>query len=134
MGLVLDTNVFIHAERRRKPIDFSQCQDYSEAFICTITVSELLVGVHRANDEKRRLKRSAFVEAIIANLQTLPFDIEAARLHAQVFALLTSQGQMIGAHDLIIAITALRHQCAVLTENVSEFERVPNLTIVPLIP
>jgi predicted nucleic acid-binding protein len=133
MGLVLDTNVFIHAERSQAQIDFSQWQDYGEAFISTITVSELLVGVHRANDEKRRLKRSAYVEAIIANLQILPFDIEAARLHAQIFALLTSQGQMIGAHDLIIAVTALRHHCAVLTENVSEFERVPNLTVIPLI-
>lgn len=91
------------------------------------------MGVHRANDEKRRLKRAAYVEAIITNLQTLPFDTEAARLHAQVFALLTSQGQMIGAHDLIIAVTALRHHCAVLTENVSEFEKVPNLTVIPLI-
>jgi predicted nucleic acid-binding protein len=132
MGLVLDTNVFIHAERNQAQIDFSQWQDYGEAFISTITVSELLVGVHRANDEKRRLKRSAYVEAIIANLQILPFDIEAARLHAQIFALLTSQGQMIGAHDLIIAVTALRHHCAVLTENVSEFERVPDLTVIPL--
>jgi len=54
MGLVLDTNVFIHAERRQTGIDFSQWQDYGEAFISAITVSELLVGVHRANDEKHR--------------------------------------------------------------------------------
>lgn len=121
MGLVLDTNVFIHAERRQTRVDFSQWQDYGEAFISAITVSELLVGVHRANDEKRRFKRSVFVEAIIANFLILPFDTEAARLHAQVFSLLMSQGQMIGAHDLIIATTALRQGCAVLTENISEF-------------
>lgn len=41
MGLVLDTNVFIHAERSQTAIDFSQWQDYGEAFISTITVSEL---------------------------------------------------------------------------------------------
>lgn len=133
MGLVLDTNVFIYAERGQTPIDFSQWQDYGDAFISAVTVSELLVGVHRANDEKRRLKRAGFVEAIIANFQILPFDTEAARLHAQVFALLASEGQMIGAHDLIIAATALRHHCAVLTDNVSEFKRVPNLTVIPLI-
>jgi tRNA(fMet)-specific endonuclease VapC len=101
MGLVLDTNVFIHSERRQTPLDFAQWQNYGEAFISMMTVSELLVGVHRANDEKRRLKRSIFVETIIAHFQILPFDIEAARLHAQVFALLTSQGQMIGAHDCV---------------------------------
>jgi predicted nucleic acid-binding protein len=41
---------------------------------------------------------------------------------------------MIGAHDLIIAVTALRHGCAVLTDNLSEFKRVPNLTVIPLMP
>lgn len=33
MGLVLDTNVFIHAERSQTQIDFSQWQDYGETFI-----------------------------------------------------------------------------------------------------
>lgn len=94
----------------------------------------MLVGVHRANDEKRRLKRAAFVEAIITHIQILPFafDTESARIHTQAFAWLASQGQMIGAHDLIIAATALRHHCAVLTDNLSEFERVPNLRVIPL--
>lgn len=45
---------------------------------------------------------------------------------------LASQGQMIGAHDLIIATTALKYGYAVLTANLSEFERVPNLKVVPL--
>jgi predicted nucleic acid-binding protein len=133
MGLILDTNVFIHIERSQKPIDFSQWQNEGEAFISIITVSELLVGVHRANDESRRLKRAAFVEAVIAKLPILPFDTESARIHAQVFALLTSKGQMIGAHDLIIAATALRYDYAVLTANLSEFERVPNLNVLPLL-
>jgi hypothetical protein len=30
MGLVLDANVFIYAERRQTPIDFSQWQDYGK--------------------------------------------------------------------------------------------------------
>ncbi len=132
MGLILDTNVFIQAERSQKPIDFSQWQDYDEAFISVITVSELLVGVHRANDENRRLKRATFVESVIANIPALPFDTESARIHAQVFALLAAQGQMIGAHDLIIAATALRYDYAVLTTNLSEFERVPNLNVIAL--
>lgn len=86
MGLIFDTNVFIHAERSQKPIDFSQWQNYDEAFISVVTVSELLVGVHRANNENRRLKRAAFVEAIITNFPILPFDTESARIHAHAFA------------------------------------------------
>ena len=132
MGLVLDTNVFIHAERHKKSLDFSKWQHHGEAFISVVTVSELLVGVHRADNENRRIKRAAFVEAIIENLPALDFDIESARIHAQLFAVLANQGKLIGAHDLIIAATALRYDYAVLTANLSEFERVPSLNVIPL--
>jgi predicted nucleic acid-binding protein len=37
---------------------------------------------------------------------------------------------MIGAHDLIIAASANAHNCAVLTDNMKEFERVPGLEAV----
>ena len=30
MGLMLDTNVFIHSERSRSPIDFSQWKEYGD--------------------------------------------------------------------------------------------------------
>jgi len=47
--------------------------------------------------------------------------------------LIFHNGKMIGAHDLIIAATALRYDYAVLTANLSEFERVPNLNVLPLL-
>ena len=33
MGLMLDTNVFIHAERSGESIDFSKWAEYGEAYI-----------------------------------------------------------------------------------------------------
>lgn len=127
MGLVLDTGVFIRAERGGS-LDFSPWADYGDAFISAITVSELLVGVHRADSDARRIRRSAFVEAILTQLPVLDFTAEVARVHAGLFAALSQQGQMIGAHDLIIAATALSHGCAVLTTN-AEFTRVPGLEV-----
>lgn len=128
MGLVLDTGVFIRAERGG-PLNFSPWADYGDAFISAITVSELLVGVHRADSDARRIRRSAFAEAILAQLPVLAFTAETARIHAGLFAALSQQGQMIGAHDLIIAATALSHGCAVLTTNAAEFTRVPGLEV-----
>jgi len=130
VGLVLDTSVFIRAERSGIP-DFSPWIDYGEVAISAITVSELL-GVHRADDENRRARRSAFVEAILFRLPVLDFTTEIARVHAGLFAALAKQGRLIGAHDLIIAATALSHGSAVLTTNVSEFERVPGLEVLTL--
>ena len=127
MGLMLDTNVFIHAERSGSPIDFSKWEKYGDVYISAITVSELLVGVHCANSDARRTRRSAFVESILAKLPVLGFYAEEARIHAGLFATLTKKGQLIGAHDLLLAATAIVHNCAVLTANMKEFERVPKL-------
>ena len=80
-----------------------------------------------ANTDTKRVRRSAFVESVLAKIPVLSFKTEEARVHAGLFATLSKQGQRIGAHDLIIAATAIVHNCAVLTENIKEFERVPGL-------
>ena len=127
MGLMLDTNVFIYSERSGNPIDFSKWEKYGDVYISSITVSELLVGVYYANSDARKIRRSAFVEAVLAKMPVLSFKSEEARVHAGLFATLAKQGKLIGAHDLIIAATAIVHNCAVLTENIKEFEKVPGL-------
>ncbi len=81
-----------------------------------------LVGVHYANNETRKARRSAFVESILGKVPVLEFNTEVARAHAGLFASLAKQGVMIGAHDRIAA-TDIFHNCTVLTENINEFER-----------
>jgi len=127
MGLMLDTNVFIHSERSGSQIDFSQWNEYGDVYISAVTASELLVGVHYAKNESQKARRSAFVESVLAKIPILGFEVEEARVHAGLFAALAKQGKMIGAHDLMIAATAIVHNCAVLTENIREFSRVPGL-------
>lgn len=99
-------------------------------YISAITASELLVGVHYADDQARKTRRSAFVESVLARMPILSFDVEEARVHAGLFAALAKRGDMIDSHALIIAATAIVHNCAVLTENTREFERVPGLETV----
>lgn len=129
---MLDTSVLIIAEKKK--IDFEIWQEYGEAYISAITVSELLVGVHRANNEERRIKRSAFVEHVIKSIASLPFREEEARIHAQLLSHLLEKGNTIGAHDLIIAATAIANDHAVLTNNESDFNRVPGLKVLSLVP
>ena len=133
MGLMLDTNVFIYSERSGKSIDFAKWEKYGDVYISSITVSELLVGVHYANSDAKKTRRSAFVESVLAKMPILSFNTKEARVHAGLFATLAKKGQMIGAHDLIIAATAIVHNCALLTENIKEFERVPGLETISFI-
>jgi len=134
MGLMVDTNVFIRFEKSGKPIDFSSWESAQKVYISAVIVSELLMGVHRANTEERRQRRSAFVEAVISGVGVLDFTVPAARVHAEIYAELAKKGQMIGAHDLIIAATARCHDLSVLTDNVQEFSRVPGLRVIPFVP
>ena len=92
------------------------------------------MGVHRADSEERKQRRSLFVEVVIAGVAVLDFTIGAARVHAEIYAELAKKGQMIGAHDLIIAATARHHDLSILTENVDEFSRVPSLRVIPFVP
>lgn len=134
MGLIVDTNVFITFERRGEPIDVSPWESSTDVFISVVTASEMLMGVHLADTETRRNRRSAFVEAIIAGMRVLDFTTEIARVHAGIYADMASRGQWIGAHDMIIAATAIHHGLSLLTNNVDEFSRVPGLHVVAFIP
>jgi predicted nucleic acid-binding protein len=130
MGLVVDSGVFILWERSGRSVDFAQWSNYGEAVISVVTASELLVGVIRADGPNRREKRSAFVEGIITALPPLPINLSIAREHAAIMATLLSQGTMIGTHDLWIGATALSLGFGVLTINVNDFRRIPNLEVI----
>jgi predicted nucleic acid-binding protein len=128
---MVDTNVFIRFEKSGQPLDLSAWEASERVFVSAVTASELLIGVHRANTEERRRRRSLFVEAVIATVVILEFDLASARIHAEIYAELAKSGQMIGAHDLMIAAIARRHDLSMLTDDVGEFSRVPGLRVVP---
>jgi tRNA(fMet)-specific endonuclease VapC len=133
MGLMVDTNVFISFEKRGTPIDFSSWDSSEKVFISTIVVSEMLMGVHRADTAERARRRSAFVEAVVSGIGVLDFTTAVARVHASIYAELSKKGEMVGAHDLIIAATARFHDLPVLTDNVKELSRVPGLRVIPFV-
>lgn len=128
MGLIIDTNVLIRAERDRSAVNFEQWAEYGDVFISAITCSELLVGVHKANTAERRIKRAAFVEGLLEVLPVLAFDKDVARVHAELMAALPKE-VTVGAHDLIIGATAVRHGFPVLTADGEEFSRMPGLAV-----
>lgn len=128
MGLLIDTDVLILADRRRVGLDFSPWQSYGSAYISAITASELLVGVLRAQTEAQRARRTAYVEGILAAIPALPFDLETARVHARLLADLP-KNETVGAHDLLIAATALRHGFPVLTNNGRDFRKLAGVMV-----
>ncbi len=130
MGVLIDTSVLIEFERGRLNLEpYLSGRGQEEFFLSMITASELLHSVHRAVDSQIRMKRSAFVEALLERFPLLPVDLAIARTHAQVWADLAGAGKMIGPNDLWIASTALAHGLTMVTANVREFDRVPGLVV-----
>ena len=130
MAVLVDSNVFIEVERRGLRLGvLASIAREPEAALSSITASELLVGFYRAEVSQRRTNRETFLEDLFRLIPVLPFDLTVARVHARLSAHLADAGSRIGAHDLIIAATALAHGYAVLTEHVREFERVLGLVV-----
>jgi tRNA(fMet)-specific endonuclease VapC len=130
MGIIFDTSVLVSFERGLINIDNLVAGREKEPFgISVITVSELLHGVHRADSQKRRLKREAFVEKIIETFPIYPFDLNASRIYARLWASLAKKGTQVGAHDLMIASTAISLGFSVLTLNLRDFRKIKGLNL-----
>jgi tRNA(fMet)-specific endonuclease VapC len=129
-GWLIDTSVLVDAERGGGAL--GRVPEDGEHAISAITASELLHGVHRGIDGARRMRRQAYVEHVLGEVETLPLTLELARIHAELWALLEARGEVIGIHDLWIAATALGHGLRIATANARDFERVPGLEVLAL--
>ena len=127
---MVDSSVLIDLERAGHPPEaLTGVYPDSEFAIAAITVSELLFGVHRANSQERRQRRQAFVQRVVQALQLIPFGLTAAHQHSIIWFRLQSAGQMIKAHDLLIAAAALDQRATVLTRDLRDFPKVPDLEV-----
>lgn len=130
MGVIFDTSEIISLERNQQAVDSIILGREDEPFgISVITVAELLHGVERADTETRKILRQAFVEKVIELFPVLPFDTSVARTYARLWAALAKKGLTAGAHDLIIAATAISLDYSIVTANVRDFEKIDGIRI-----
>jgi len=130
MATLIDSSVLVAAERGLLDLERTAEDAKEPLALPAIAVSELLYGVHRAPSAALRSRREAFVEGLLAKVPVVAFDLPEARSHARVWADLARRGVTLGAHDLLIAATALAGGHAVATRDERSFPRVPGLTVV----
>ena len=111
-GYLVDTSIFIAAEQRRP---FTE-PPAGEARISVATLTELAVGVRRADGaELRELRTSTRTSA--RRFIALAYDEPVAERLADLLASARSQRRRAGAMDAIIAATALAHDLVVWTQD-----------------
>jgi tRNA(fMet)-specific endonuclease VapC len=125
--LILDTGVFISAERQGRQIN-RLVADEDDVAIAAITAAELLVGVELA-DDARRASRASFVRTILDTVPIEDYDEQVAHTHAKLLAHVRRSGRPRGAHDLMIAATALARDRIVVSTDRTAFDELPGVTV-----
>lgn len=124
---LLDTDTVIYFFKGRGQVARRLLQTTpAEVALSTISLYELQIGVVRsARPEQTRAQLDTF----LALATLVPFDDEAAHAAAEVRGYLERTGQVIGMLDTLIAGIALARGLTLITHNLTEFQRVPNLRI-----
>jgi tRNA(fMet)-specific endonuclease VapC len=101
----------------------------SPNLIAVSALTRMEVDYGLALNAERAKKLAPILEAFFSTIATLPFDEADAQAAAAIRAALKTQGQPIGAYDVLIAGTGLARGLVVVTSNVSEFKRVSGLQV-----
>ena len=128
MNVLLDTNICIYLIRQRPPEVVRRFEDYSigEIGVSSITVTELYFGVRKSRDATRNAQA---LEQFLLPLEIAEFGLETAITYADIRATLEREGTPIGPLDTLIAANALSLGATLVTNNVREFARVPDLEL-----
>jgi tRNA(fMet)-specific endonuclease VapC len=123
--VLLDTTYLVDAERSGSDLD-QAIDDEDDVAIAAVTVAELRVGALMATG-KRRTARFAFVDDVVRALDIVDYDVDVAEAHAELLVAVRSQGRPRGAHDLIIAASALATDRDVVSADSSGFRDLPGV-------
>lgn len=126
--ILLDTNVLSELMRAKpdpKVLAWVDAQPASELVICAITVAEILYGIARMPDGKRKqglldLAAAMFDEDFAGNI--LPFDADAAVHYAEIAAQSEARGRVVEMADAQIAAIGRLHDAVIATRNIRHFE------------
>jgi tRNA(fMet)-specific endonuclease VapC len=125
---LLDTNICIYIikQKPKNVIERFRQSQVSEIGVSSITLSELEYGVMKsAKPVQNKLALAQF----IAPIEIAAYDDVAAQHYGVIRTHLERQGTPVDCLDMLIAAHALSQNSVLITNNESEFKRIPNLKI-----
>jgi tRNA(fMet)-specific endonuclease VapC len=127
MLYMLDTNICIGIMKGHPRLQARLRELSTERMILSgIVLAELYFGVckslHRSQNERALLD-------FCAMCKVWDWPKEASQKYGEIRASLQAQGQVIGANDLLIAAHALSADAILVTNNLREFNRIPELIL-----
>lgn len=130
MRRMFDTNALSALVHHRRGFDrlaaIADSLDLDDRLISSITMSEVETMIAKAADPGAK---SAKVRLVLAHFNIVDFGELAAFHVGAIRAHLEPRGFAIGPLDTLIAAHARSLDAAVVTDNVAEFSRVPDLAV-----
>lgn len=125
---LLDTSAWVAYLRNSNPQLVWKLRSSARRQIAlsAVVLSELERGVQNATSTHRARHRKS-LSTIIQIYELIPFDKKAAMIAGGILSQMDSDGLPIGGFDVLIAATAIANNLVLVTHNVGEFSRVPNL-------
>jgi tRNA(fMet)-specific endonuclease VapC len=125
---MLDTNICIYILRDRPIVLLDQLNKESDISISSVVYAEILYGIE-LSPIKLQKAQNAQLKQFLHLLSVIPWDDEAAKHYSQIRATLKKEGIPIGNTDLLIGSHARSLDVLLVTNNIKEFERIPQLKI-----
>ena len=128
MKYMLDTNICIYAIKKSSENIFLKLKENIDEGICisAITLAELEHGIYKSLYPE---KNTSALMKLLAVLSVEHFDDYAAIEYGRICAYLQKQGTPIGIIDMLIAGHARSRDYILVTNNMKEFERIPDLKL-----
>ncbi len=128
MRYLLDTNTCIYLIKHHPPEVKQRLGTLSvgEVAVSSIVIVELWYGIAQSTKKKHN---EAALEDFLKFVTILDWPRQASPEYGRIRAHLKKKGTPIGAMDLLIAAHAVALDAVLVTDNISEFGRVPRLKV-----
>ncbi|MEX1329877.1 MAG: type II toxin-antitoxin system VapC family toxin [Desulfobacterales bacterium] len=124
---LLDTNILSHLIRNPSGHVFDHLKSILPATACTsiIVSAEIRFGLCKGASEKLKIQ----AEKVLEVLDILPLEKPVDEYYGKTRAFLSQAGHPVGGNDLFIAAHALALDLTLVSANVREFSRIPDLRV-----
>ena len=125
MPFLLDTSVLSELTKPRPNPATVQAfaNNFEDVRLASVCFHELLYGIERIPEGKRKETIRNAVDALVASIPVLPYGDAAAAWHARERARLKRAGVTPSFADGQIAATAAVNGCRLVTANIRDFRR-----------
>lgn len=128
MILLLGTDTCIYLIKNKPPEALRRFEEYAigDVGVSSVTVAELHFGARKS---RRPDQNERALEQFLLPLEIAEFDRAAAVAYGSIRAALEKQGTPIGPLDTLISAHTVSLGVTLVTNNVREFTRVPDLKL-----